>query len=94
MTDEELLSLLKSDLGEPNASQTRSLYLGQKLKEAKAFIETEGIHFNDNAYSFEDGGLIIMYAAFLVRKRATSEGIPRYIRWALNNRLMKEKGRT
>lgn len=93
MTDTEILSLLQSDLGEPNISPARQLFLEQKLHEAKAFIETEGVTLSD-PYSFEDGGLIIMYAAFLVRKRATNEGMPRYLRWALNNRLMHEKGRT
>lgn len=92
MTDAQLLELLKSDLGEPNASATRVLFLEQKIREAKSFIEQEGIKLTV-PYSYEDAGLVIMYAAFLVRKRATSEGLPRYLRWALNNRLMHEKGR-
>lgn len=93
MSEFEILSLLKTDLGEPNANEMRDMFLMQKIREAKGFIEREGIQLTC-PYSFEDSGLIIMYAAFLVRKRATSDGMPRYLRWALNNRLMHEKGRT
>lgn len=32
-----------------------------------------------------------MYAAYLVRKRATEEAMPRMLRWALNNRLFSQK---
>ena len=39
----------------------------------------------------EDGQLVEMYAAYLIRKRATAEGMPRMLRWALNNRLFGQK---
>lgn len=42
-------------------------------------------------YSIEDGHLIMMYAAYLFRKRATEEPMPRMLRWALNNRIFGEK---
>ena len=40
----------------------------------------------------EDGGLMVMYAAWLYRKRANDEAVmPRMLRYALNNRLMPQK---
>lgn len=44
-------------------------------------------------YSVEDGHLIVMYAAYLFRKRATEEPMPRMLRWALNNRIFGEKAK-
>ena len=42
--------------------------------------------------SLEDAQLILMYAAYLFRKRATDEGMPRMLRWALNNRIFSGGG--
>ena len=40
----------------------------------------------------EDNELIVMYAAYLYRKRAEDNPpMPRMLRWALNNRLFSEK---
>ena len=60
----------------------------QAIASAKAFITREGITLTD---SVEDGQLVEMYAAYLIRKRATAEGMPRMLRWALNNRLFGQK---
>lgn len=88
MTDAEILALLKTDLGEQFASTDRLAFLNQSIQSAKAFIAREGITLTD---SLEDAQLIEMYAAFLVRKRNTPDGMPRSLRWALNNRLMSQK---
>ena len=49
----------------------------------------EGVTLTNSA---EDAQLIIMYAAYLYRKRATNEGMPRMLRWALNNRIFSGGG--
>jgi hypothetical protein len=82
MTQEEILEILKIDLGIIGAAY--DTMLTQLISSSKSFIEREGIQLTD---SVEDGQLIIMYAAYLFRKRATDEGMPRMLRWALNNRL-------
>ena len=55
-------------------------YILQRQREGIALAET-----------LEDAQLVEMYAAYLVRKRATTEPMPRMLRWALNNRLFSQK---
>ena len=62
-------------------------YSVQYLRE-RAFITREGITLEDTV---EDLQLGEMYAAYLVRKRNTTEAMPRMLRWALNNRLFSQK---
>ena len=88
MTNAEILTLLQVDLGEMYPSQQRQAYLNQAISAAQAFITREGINLTD---SVEDGQLVEMYAAYLIRKRAEDTGMPRMLRWALNNRLFSEK---
>lgn len=88
MTTNDLLIMLMADLGEPNASTARKTWLELQINAAIAFIRTEGVQLSA-PYSVEDGALIIMYAAYLVRKRDTTEAMPRMLRWALNNRIFK-----
>ena len=52
-------------------------------------IAREGVALTD---SIEDAQLVILYAAYLFRKRATNEGMPRMLRWALNNRIFSRGG--
>ena len=87
MTTAEILTMLQVDLGELFASEQRLAYLQQCINAAQQFIAREGINLTD---SIEDGQLVEMYAAYLVRKRATQEPMPRMLRWALNNRLFSQ----
>lgn len=84
-----VLSLLQVDLGELHPSEQRLAYLTQVIRAAQSFMEREGISLND---SVEDLQLVELYAAYLVRKRATQEAMPRMLRWALNNRAFSPKG--
>ena len=88
MTNAEILTLLQVDLGEMYPSQQRQAYLNQAISAAQAFIAREGVTLTD---SVEDGQLVEMYAAYLIRKRAEDTGMPRMLRWALNNRLFSQK---
>lgn len=88
MTDAEILTMLQVDLGELYPNEQRAAYLAQAISAAQAFITREGVALTD---SIEDGQLVEMYAAYLVRKRATTEPMPRMLRWALNNRLFSQK---
>ena len=89
MTDADILTLLRVDLGEMYPSEQRAAFLSQAIQAARQFITREGVALTD---SIEDGQLVEMYAAYLVRKRATTEPMPRMLRWALNNRLFSQKG--
>ena len=88
MTNAEILTLLQVDLGEMYPSQQRQAYLNQAISAAQAFIAREGINLTD---SVDDGQLVEMYAAYLSRKRADDPGMPRMLRWTLNNRLFSQK---
>ena len=84
---EQLLAMLKVDLGiTTTAYDTR---LTQYINSAKEMIGTEGITLNQT--DLEDAQLIVMYAAWMWRKRDNGEAMPRMLRWTLNNRLFAEK---
>lgn len=87
--DAALLKLLKQDLGMMSASKDELLML--VIGSAKEAIEREGITLRDTV---DDAHLIVMYAAWLFRKRAKdtdAAGMPRMLRYAMNNRLFSEK---
>ena len=87
MTDAEKLTMLKVDLGiSVDAYDAR---LTQYIGAAKAEIGREGITLSDE--SLDDCNLVIMFAAWMWRKRDSGEGMPRMLRYALNNRLFAEK---
>ena len=88
MTEDERLVLLKADL--QLLSSVQDTFLKHLLQVAQERIQAEGIHLSS---SVSDENLRVMYAAYLYRKRAAENtAMPRMLRWALNNRLMQEKG--
>ena len=78
--------MLKVDLGITTTAYDQRL--GQYITAAKAEIEREGTTLTD---SVDDANLTVMYAAWMWRKRDSGEGMPRMLRYALNNRLLSEK---
>lgn len=86
MTSASLLTALKVDLGiTSTAYDTR---LTAYLDNAMAQIRREGVTLTDQ---IDDQQLVIMYAAWTWRRRDTGEGMPRMVRYALNNRVLQEK---
>ena len=85
---ETLLPLLKIDLGiKTTAYDTR---LTAYIQNAQEQITREGVTLTD---SVDDNQLAVMYAAWTWRRRDTGEGMPRMLRYALNNRIFAEKMR-
>ena len=87
----DILSMLKTDLG---IMQT-PIYderLDQYIEAAKDSIGEEGITLD--LENVKDCQLVVMYAAWMWRKRDSGEGMPRMLRYALNNRLFSEKVRS
>lgn len=83
---EELLSRLKIDLGiSTDAYDSR---LTQYMESAEQMITREGITL---AGSEEDDQIVVMYAAWMWRRRDSGEGMPRMLRYAMNNRLFSQK---
>lgn len=87
MNDETKLLALKTDLGITTTAYDSRL--AQYLIAAAEAIEIEGITLKSDSVS--DGNLVVMYAAWLWRKRDSGEGMPRMLRWQLNNRLFSER---
>lgn len=100
MDDQALLAMLKANLEKLNS--VNDPYLEQLIGAAKAEIKREGIAIADDegVYSFDDANLIVMYASWLYRKRAsneqgyrteavnvTSRSMPPMLRYALNQRI-------
>lgn len=82
----DLLAALKVDLGIMNTTAYDER-LTQYIEAAQDFITREGVALQDTA---EDNQLVINYAAWMWRKRDTHEGMPRMIRWQLNNRIFSQ----
>ena len=91
MTDETILAMLKVNLQIIAGNTLQDEYLWNLIATARQMITREGIMLTD---SIEDGNLVVMYAAYLYRKRADDAPVmPRMLRYALNNRLFSQKVR-
>ena len=86
MNTNTMLVALKVDLGITTTAYDERLT--QILNSATEYIEAEGITLEDN---IEDGNIVVMYASWLWQKRKENIGMPRMLRWAMNNRLFTEK---
>ena len=90
MTKEERLTLLKSDL-QMLTSSNDSL-LSSLLDASAEYIQKEGITLVENDIGIDM--VIVQYAAYLFRKRASEEtAMPRFLRYNLNNILFSQKGK-
>ena len=91
MTDEQLLTMLKIDIGFTSSGATKiDTRLTQLLQAAEKYIIAEGAT-TLNKNNIDDAQLIVMYAAWLWRRRDTQDDMPRMIRYAINNRVFAEK---
>lgn len=82
----DLLTLVQSNLDLLSVDTTRKSQLEFLIDTAIELIAREGVTLTE-PYTSEDANLIVMYASYLYRKRATDEPMPRMLRWALNNRI-------
>ena len=82
-----MIDMLRTDLG--ITTNKYDVRLMQYLETAEKMIRTEGININDT--DAQDKQLVVNYAAWMWRKRDNMEGMPRMLRYQLNNRLMSQK---
>lgn len=80
------LSMLKIDLGITTTAYDDRLT--QYLETAEAEMEREGAK-DDGTLNFSS--LVVMYAAWLWRRRDTGTGMPRMLRYALNNLVFSQQ---
>lgn len=89
MTDNERLVVLKKDL--QMLTNSNDDYLKILLNQAKAQVEREGV---DLEIGIEGDMVVIQYAAYLFRKRASGEtAMPRFLRLQLNNMKISQVGK-
>lgn len=86
MGDTEILEMLRVDLG--ITTDAYDMRLSQYIKSARKEIAREGATLTN---CIDDAQLVIMYAAWLWRRRDSMDGMPRMLRYALNNRVLAEK---
>ena len=88
MTDEQILTMLKSNLSMMTSAQDN--YLGFLINSSKKNLAETGITLDLN--ESDDVNLVVMHAAYLFRKRAEDNPVmPRMLQFAIHNRLMSEK---
>ena len=90
MTKGDLLTMTQANLDLLSPDASRSAQLEFLIDSAIQLIAREGVTLTE-PYTAEDANIIVMYASYLFRKRATNEGMPRMLRWALNNRIFGGK---
>lgn len=82
MTKEDKLTLLKQDL--QMLTTANDAFLSSLLDAASAAIQREGITLVENDIDIDM--CVIQYAAYLFRKRASTDtAMPRFLRYRLNN---------
>lgn len=89
MTSEGKLALLKQDL--QMLTSANDDFLKSLITTAESAIQREGITLVENDMDIDMA--VVQYAAYLFRKRASSEtAMPRFLRYRLNNILFSQKG--
>ena len=90
MTKEDKLKILKQDL--QMLTSSNDSFLSSLLDTATTAIQREGITLVENDIGIDM--VIVQYAAYLFRKRASEEtAMPRFLRYNLNNILFSQKGK-
>lgn len=82
-----MLAMLKIDLG--IMSDRFDMRLSQYIQNAYDRITEEGATLDLEDVS--DEMLVVQYAAWTWRRRDTGDGMPRMLRYGLNNRIFREK---
>lgn len=89
MTGQEKLAILKKDL--QMLTDSNDDYLKILLDQAEAQVRREGV---DPQEGIEGDMVVIQYAAYLFRKRASGDAVmPRFLRLQLNNMKISQAGR-
>lgn len=84
--EQSALTVLKVDL--QISTTALDNYLTQQIQAAEEYIQTEGITLDETPGDLQ---LVVMYAAYLYRRRREENtAMPRMLRYALNNRVLKQ----
>lgn len=90
--DQFILDLVKQDLQKWTTTAQETSFLTTLIAVAKTEITREGVTLD--LTSLDDVQTVAMYAAYLYRRRAEqTNGMPRMLRYRLNNRIFSEKAK-
>lgn len=87
--ENQIYSMLLIDLQRMNVTDATKSFLMNLITVAEVEIAREGIMLDLS--EADDRHTIEMYAAYLYRKRVSGDGMPRMLRYRLNNRLLSER---
>lgn len=87
MTEAERLAALKIDLGITATAYDERLK--QYLNVAAENIKNEGVTLDYSRYDHNQ--IVIMYAGWMWRRRESGQGMPRMVRYQLNNLIFQDK---
>ena len=93
-TDEMIIDMLKEDLGRRNPSDATLAYLQMLIGTAKEEISGERVAIPEEITDPADVNLVVTYASWLYRKRASAgedSEMPRSLRYLLNNRAFSNR---
>lgn len=83
------LAMMKTDLGIMSTTTAYDDRFSKLLESSEEMIAEQGAHLDlDDP---KDLQILVMYASWMWRRRDSGDGMPRMLRYALNNRIMKEK---
>ena len=95
MTKADVTTIFLQDIGEPYATGDRLIFLNMAVDGAIAEITQAGVKLttesDEGGIAVIDANLIRMYAAWLVRGRASQDPMPPQLRRALHSRLLAQK---
>lgn len=87
MTTADILAMVKVDLGITTTAYDERL--SQYIEAAQIQIEREGASLD--LTNIDHVNMVAMYAGWTWRRRDTGEGMPRMLRYALNNLVLSQK---
>lgn len=92
MSLSDILVLVKANLGIVAAATVYDDSLIHLIQVSEEEIKREGVTLD--YCSSADINLIVMYTSWMWRKRDADTGMPRMLRYQLNNRILSEKAKT
>lgn len=95
MSEETLatcLSLFKLDMGITH--NLRDSFFSNLIQSSYAELTRMGVDLSTTSTTVEDTQLIVDYSAWMYRKRQEDVGLPRNLRFKINNRVISKAGAT
>lgn len=86
------LSLFKLDMGITH--NLRDSFFSNLIQSSYAELTRMGVDLSTTASTVEDTQLIVDYSAWMYRKRQEDVGLPRNLRFKINNRVISKAGAT